>query len=210
MDRYKKHQLIASICVTLFIMSFSLCLLVMNRSVFKKCAVDKETITSAEAILNYEQLADDFETFFSKKYNVSGYEILNENVNKLNELKVYYRWAWVISVICVIVAIYSFTIISKRRDFTPFLYGGIFAAFLTSINAFVLIKSDKPIFEALRNMIFREDYSYFSEGDILLQIMPPDYAKWLALTYIFIVIILILTMIFIRAFIIFCGRPHKF
>lgn len=210
MDRYKKHQIIASVCVTLFVISFSLCLLVMNRSVFKKCAVNNETITSAEAILNYEQLADDFEAFFNKKYNVSGYDILGENVEKLNNLKVYYRWAWVISIVCVIIAVYSFTILSKRRNFMPFLYGGVFAAFITSINTFILMKSDKAIFEALRNMIFREDYSYFSEGDILLRIMPPDFAKWLALTYVFIVFILILLMVFIRAFIIFCGRPHKF
>ena len=62
---------------------------------------------------------------------MSGYEILNENVNKLNELKVYYRWAWVICYLCdsCDLQLYDYF---KERDFTPFLYGGI-AAFLTSI-----------------------------------------------------------------------------
>ena len=210
MDKYKKYQIIASICVMLFIVNFALCLLVMNRSVYKKCVVDNENITSFEAELNYEQLADEFSSFFNSNYELPGYEISSENVDRLNDMKVYYRWAWVISILTFIGAVYSFIILSKRRYYMPLLYGGVLAAFLTSLNAFIVLSSDKPVLEGIRNMIFREDYSYFAEGDVLLKLLPPDFARLLALTYILLVMILVFAMVIIRWLIIYCGRPHKF
>lgn len=194
----------------LFIVSFALCLLVMNRSVYRRCAEDNENITRFEAELNYEQLADDFAAFFKSDYELPGYEILDVNKNRLNDMKAYYRLAWVISILTFAGAVYSFVILSKRRYYMPLLYGGVLAAFLTSLNALILLKSDRPIPEGIRNMILRSDYGYFAEGDILTKLLPFDFARNMALAYILLVFVLILVMVFLRLFIIYCGRPHKF
>lgn len=218
MDKYKKYQFIASICVAMFIVSFALCILVMNRSVYNKCAENYKfkdensdvVLSEFEAKLGYEQLADDFTSFFKGGYSIEGYDILGANVERLNTLKSYYRWAWVISILSFGGAVYSFIILSKRRYYAPLLYGGLLAAFLTSTNAFFVLKSDKNVLQGIRNMIFSEDYSYFITGDIVTRILPPEFARFLSLTYILIVFILILVMVLIRRFIIYCGGPHKF
>ena len=92
----------------------------------------------------------------------------------------------------------------------PFVYGSVLAAFLTSVNSLIFMKSGKEFFVAARDMVFRQNYSYFSDKDILLQILPPAYARWMAIAYLLFVAVLIILMILIRWFILFCGRPHKF
>lgn len=218
MDKYKKYQLIASICVALFIVNFSICILAMNRSVYKVCADNYDfapnegaaAITGFEARLNYEQLADDFTSFFKSDYSLPGYEILGANTERLNALKTYYRWAWIISILSFAGAVYSFIILSKRRYYMPLLYGGVLSALMTSVNAFILLKSDNEVCRGIRNMVLNSDYSYFKDGDIITRLMPDDFAMWMALAYLLIVFLLILVMVLIRLFIIYCGRPHKF
>lgn len=218
MDKYKKYQFIATICVALFIVNFSICLLVMNRSVYNKCTEDYEfvsddgnpAITVFEARLNYEQLADDFTSFFKSDYSLPGYEILGANIERLNDIKTYYRWAWVISILSFAGAVYSFIILSKRRYYMPLLYGGVLSALMTSVNAFILLKSDNEVFRGIRNMVLNADYGYFKTGDIITKLIPDGFAGWMALTYLLIVFLMILAMVLIRLFIIYCGRPHKF
>ena len=72
------------------------------------------------------------------------------------------------------------------------------------------MKSDKEFYVAARDMVLRQNYRYFSDKDILLQILPPSYARWMAVAYLIFVAVLIILMIFLRWFILFCGRPHKF
>lgn len=236
MDRYKKYQCMASVCVAVFILSAALCILVMDRKVFALCMsradnmyavsaeADAGTETDASGIgttdgvvmsefeiqMNYRQLADDFSSFWKNKYEISGYELTAANTDKLNHLKWYYRFAWIFAVFSFAGAVYCFVILSKRRLYMPFLYGGALAAFLTSIQAVVLMVSDAPVASGLRRMILQEDYSYFSEGDILRTLFPPEFARYQAFAYLLIVFGLILLMALIRGIIVFRGRPHRF
>ena len=229
MDRYKKYSFGATICVALFIISFAFCVLCMNKTVYEKCldgsssrieedngnsdtAAEDTTyeIKDFEAKANFDKLSDDFKSFFKSKYELIGYELDEFNVDRLNHIKNLYRLAWIIAFISFAGMIYSFVILSKRRMFMPFLYGGVLAAFITSLNAFLFIRSDREFWVAARNMVFRADYSYFSDKDILLKILPPEYARWMAVAYLMMVALLILVMVLLRWFIIFLGRPHKF
>ncbi|MBQ9610180.1 MAG: hypothetical protein IJV15_12150 [Lachnospiraceae bacterium] len=228
MDRYKKYSLGATICVALFIISFAFCVLCMNKTVYDKCLdksglqieADAASDTAAEetvyeikdfeAKANFDKLSDDFKSFFKNKYELIGFELDEFNVDRLNHIKGFYRLAWLMTVITFIGMIYSFITLSKRRMFMPFLYGGVLAAFLTSLNAFLFIRSDREFWAAARNMVLSADYSYFSDKDILLKILPPEYAKWMAVTYIMLVAVLILIMILVRWFILYLGRPHRF
>lgn len=229
MDKYKKYQYTATFGVAFFIVSFALCLLVMNRSVFERCVKDYEArfpvgsenlqshspdavvmMSAFEMQLVYEQVADSFSSFWGRTYPVVGYEISSQNVDRLNRLKGYYRLAWIVAVISFFGAVYSFVILSKRREYMPFLYGGVLAALLTSLNALLIMSSKGGLLSGIRGMILHEDYSYFADGDILQTILLPELARNLALLYILFVFVLILIMVFIRFIIIFSGRPHKF
>ena len=235
MERYRKISFIASLCVALFIINFAFCILCMNKAVYERCfenyvadvnveedlTLDVSTATDTDADYsvrledferkaNFEKLSEDFKAFFKGKYELIGYELDEHNVDRLNHIKWFYRLAWLVSIATLAGMVHSFVILSKRRMFMPFIYGGVLAAFFTSVNALVFMKSDKEFYAAARDMVFRKNYSYFSDKDILLQILPPDYARWMAISYLLFVAVLIILMIFIRWFILFCGRPHKF
>ena len=235
MERYRKISFIASLCVALFIINFAFCILCMNKAVYERCfenyvadvnveedlTLDVSTATDTDADYsvrledferkaNFEKLSEDFKAFFKGKYELIGYELDEHNVDRLNHIKWFYRLAWFVSIATLAGMVHSFVILSKRRMFMPFIYGGVLAAFFTSVNALVFMKSDKEFYAAARDMVFRKNYSYFSDKDILLQILPPDYARWMAISYLLFVAVLIILMIFIRWFILFCGRPHKF
>ena len=235
MERYRKISFIASLCVALFIINFAFCILCMNKAVYERCfenyvadvnveedlTLDVSTATDTDADYsvrledferkaNFEKLSEDFKAFFKGKYELIGYELDEHNVDRLNHIKWFYRLAWFVSIATLAGMVHSFVILSKRRMFMPFIYGGVLAAFFTSVNALVFMKSDKEFYVAARDMVFRKNYSYFSDKDILLQILPPDYARWMAISYLLFVAVLIILMIFIRWFILFCGRPHKF
>lgn len=204
-DRYKMYQFIASLCVALFITNFALCLLVMNRGVFREY-VDSEF----EKELIYDQLAGQFSSFFEGDYELAGYELSKENIENLGKLKTVYRVAWIVSIFSLCGGIYSFVILSKRRLYMPLLYGGLSAALLTAFHICLLflLKTETAI--GVKNMILHEDYSFFGGEDVLKVLFAEDFAKHVFLFYLLLVFLLIVLMTLIRMFIIYCGRPHKF
>ena len=222
MDRYTKYQIAASICVALFITSTAICILANSEKIYNNCyeqyyeetdGVYRDTFIlqrPAEASLYYRQLTESFTDFFGKDYDISGYELTKDNIQKLNQLKLYYRLSGVILVLSFIAGCYSIWFISKRRMYMPLIYGGLLAALFTSVNSLILIFGDNKVVSGVRNMIFEKDYGYFSEGDILLSLFPPEYARWLFVAYIVLVLILSIFMVLLRQFIMFLGRPHKF
>ncbi len=214
-DYYRRFQWIASVCVALFIVHFALCMLAMNRSVYKYTGADyaqtgTATISKAEADLYYEQVADSFSSFFKGDYEIAGYSLTQENVEKLNTLKGYYRFAWIVSIVSFCGGIYCFCKLWNRRETMPLLYGSAGGALLTSLLLLRIVMSGKPIFAGIRDMIFRGDYGFFAEGDLLRDILPEAFARNLALCYLGIVAIEILCFVLLRAAIRFSARPHKY
>ena len=102
-EEYRKFQWLASVCIAVFILSFAVCLLAFNRSVYRLSSTDYRNgatveISKAEAELYYGQIADSYCRFFTGKYRIAGYELSDENVHQLNRLKGYYRFAWILSI----------------------------------------------------------------------------------------------------------------
>lgn len=217
MNKYKKYEFLATICVMAFILSMALVVLTKNKSIYtftlNHSSVSQTEVSGMsdfELKVGYEQLADDFSSFWKKGYEVSGYTIAKANVDKLNALKAYYRAAYVFVIISFITGVYCFIVLSKCRLYKPFLYGSALAVFVTSLEALIIMRSDRPVLLGIRNMVLKEDYSYFADGDVLKTLLLPEYARFLALSYIALVFIMILIMVLIRGFIIFRGRPHRF
>lgn len=226
MNRYTKNQIVATLAVALFILSVSLCVTVRDKRLFNKCyntyleSVQNEQISGldnseekfslVEAELYHNNLRDDFKSLFKNKYDLINYELLRSNTEKLNHLKTYYRIAWIVALVSLITGSYAFYNLSKRRLYMPFLYGGVLAAFFSSINAIRFFLCKSGILFHLKNMILHRDYSYFDEGDILLKLIPPEYAMYMARYYLFQVIIWIIIMIIVRKIIVNIGKPHKF
>ena len=213
MDRYKKYQAIASICVTVFILSLALCITALDRKVYGYSArkyIQLGTLSTFEAELVYDQIADDFCSFFKKGYDVAGYELGESNIKALNELKVFYRWAWILAVLSFAGMIYSFVILSKRRYYMPFVYGGVGAMLVSACGACIIFASSGGILSEIKAMILHMDYSLFAEGDVIYGLFPPEYARYVGLAYLVTVIMLMVLMILIRFLIVYCGRPHKF
>lgn len=221
MDRYIKYQIIASICIALFVISTAVQILAHDNKIYNKCYekyYEENQSTEegmpvkspAEVALYYEQLSDSFTDFFGKDYEISGYELTKDNKDNLNELKSYYRVSCLVALVSLVAGAYCIWFISRRRMYMPFVYGGVLAAFITSVNFLVLMLSDNKVISAVRNMILKKDYGYFVEGDVLLSLFPPEYARWLAIAYVAFTVVLILLMVMLRQFIVYLGRPHKF
>ena len=239
MNNYNKNQFIASICVALFIINMALVILVLNvnKIIYKGCTedfssmavipdrgdsetlntderlegnVNGATISGVEARLYYGQLADEFARPGKSEYKLPGYEISSGNADKINSLKSYYIRAWLISVLSFCIGVWNFVILSKRRLFQPFLYGGVLAALFTSLGMLRLMAARNEVIAGLRAMVLHGDYGFFEDGDILRSLLPEAFARYLLFGYIILVLILILFMVFLRWLIIFRGRPHKF
>ena len=225
MDTVIKHRLYqvgASLAVALFIISTAFVITAHNRKIYKAAyeeyynsrqGVDEsgqELLSVFEATLNYEHLADGYSSFFQGEYDFSGYKLCPDNESKIKELKVYYRVAWISIIISLVLVYKFFKELARRRTFGPLLYGGLLGALITTVNCFIILVSKSKTLTGIRNMILEADYSYFSREDILISIIPPDFARYLLLAYIFTVFILIVGMALIRWFIIYCGRPHRF
>ena len=215
MERYRKISFWATICVALFIVNFAFCILCMNKTIYEKCLerdVPSEDVQleNFERKANFDKLSEEFKAFFKGKYELVGYELDKHNTDRLNHIKWRYRRAWLVSIACLAGMVYCFVVLSKRRMFMPFVYGSALSVFFTAVNALLFLRSDREFFSAARDMVFRENYGYFSDGDILLQIIPTDYARWMAISYLMFVAVLAILMIIVRWFIMFLGRPHKF
>lgn len=217
MEIYKKHQVIASFSVAIFIVYTAFILLAMNQSVYKHCLKDYKPVSAEgvsvsefEAELCYEQLSESFRRFFHKTDEFGAYELSGTNIKRIGKLKGYYRMAWLIAIISLCTMINSFVILSKRRLYKPFYYGGILAGGFTALHWLILMKAKRPVLAGVRAMVLHEDYDYFTDGDMLKTIIPPDYARMMFLYYLLLVLILSLVMVCIRLFILYKGRPHRF
>lgn len=214
-EEYKKFQWIASICIAVFILCFGVVLLAFNRNVYRLSLPDYmeqegTTVSKAEAELYYGQIADSYCSFFKGKYDVAGYTLSDINVHQLNRLKRYYRMAWILSVLSLVGIIYSFRRLWRRRETMPCFYGSAGGAFLVALLMARIILSHKEVYRGLRNMIFRGDYGYFAQGDLLLQILPHGFARNMALLYLGIVVAEIAVFVLIRVAIRIADRPHRF
>ncbi len=224
MDKYKKNEIIATVCVAFFIINFSLCLLVANRSVYGMCYdkyyksivsvygdnIEDKALAPDTAKKNYESIADSFSAFFKSDYSLEEYKLSGKNIKMLGRLKGYYRFAWIMSVICLAGAVKSFTLLAKRRNYMPLLYGGLMASALTVLNAFIIGISGNRTLSGIRNMVMHGDYSFFPDADAIVWGLPPKFGMSLALLYLGIVFGMILLAALIRSFIMFLGRPHRF
>lgn len=196
-------------------MSFAVCLLAFNRSVYRLSSTDYRNgvtveISKAEAELYYGQIADSYCRFFTGKYRIAGYELSDENVHQLNRLKGYYRFAWILSIASLAGMIYSFRRLWRRRETMPCFYGSAGGACLVALLMLRIVTSKREVYSGLRNMIFRGDYSYFSTGDVLCKILPETFARNLALLYLGIVAAEIFVFVMIRVGVRLAGRPHRF
>lgn len=224
MKNYNKYQVIATILIGLFIVNFSLCVLAMDKKVYERCYDDymesmeksygddvkEKALSRFEATQNYSQLAEGFTSFFKSNYANTSYEISSDNIKKLNKLKIFYRLAWIVTVICAFGIVKCFIELSRIRQFMPIVYGGLLATGLTVLNAAVLMLSKGEVITGVRNMILHGDYTYFADVDLIRWILPPDFGLSLAITYLIIVFGMIVIGALVRGLIIFCGRPHKF
>jgi hypothetical protein len=230
--RYRLYQVIATLCVALFIVNMAFCLMCTDKYIYKTTyakwiksievksseagmdetegGIDYTQPSQFQAELIFQELSDEFLTFFSGKFELTGYELNADNIKSLNALK----WRFRKSVIVVILSIagfaYSNIRLSRRRELTPLLYGAVLAAFFTALRALFIVLARHGVKAGIRAMLLHKDYGYFSSGDILEKILPPDYAMFMALLYAGWVAVLIIAVLLVRKLIIFAGRPHKY
>lgn len=233
MKNYRRYQVLATICIGIFIVCFAVVLTAWNRVTYKKCienasdrfyveyvtreytvgTIDTEynkELVTLELILNYDKLADAFSGYFQDEYKIPNNELLENNTEGLNAIKVYYRWSLWIGFFCLVGIVYSLLHLYKGRYYSAFTYGGILGMLLIAIQGILLIISDNVVVNGLRDMIFYEDYSFFAKGDILTLMLPPEYARWMAVTYLVCGIGMALIFFIIRGITIYRTKPHKF
>ena len=219
--KIKICQVIASICVAVFIVDFAFCLMCGSKFVYNRIYMQEgvqlmteddedEPLTDFEAQVIFSQLSDDFTTFFKSDYDIAGYELTQDNLRFLKEMKGYYRRAVVMVILSVGGFVYCYVELSKRRELGPLLYGSALACFLLALRILFITIAKKGIRYYLQLMILRRDYSVFGEGDVLSKLFPADYARGMAVVYVGYALILTLGVLIVRKLIIKAGKPHKF
>lgn len=233
MFNHRRYQVMATISIGIFIVCFAVIMTAMNRSIYEKCieqASDRfyieyvtkgyttgtistsynKDLTMLELKLNYDSMADDFCGYFKDDYKLQNYELLEDNVEGLNAIKVYYRWSLWIFILSIVGMVYSMLRLYKGRYYKPFLYGGLLGLLLLALQGLGLLISDNVVFAGIRDMVFHEDYSFFKEGDALLHMIPLEYARWLATGYFGFGIVMALAFLLLRAITYSRTKPHKF
>jgi hypothetical protein len=163
-----------------------------------------------QAELIFQELSDEFLTFFSGRFELTGYELNQDNVKSLNALKWRFRKSVLMVILSVVGFSYSSAVLARRRELNPLLYGSVLAVFLAALRWLFIVISRRGARAGIRAMILHRDYGYFSQGDILEKLLPPDYARFMGLLYIGWVAALVLLVLIARRLIIFVGRPHEY
>ena len=220
MEKFKKYQVLASLFVALFVVNFSFVLTCMNKRVFnsieysyqpsKEDELNGYELSDFQAEIIYSQLVDGFTSFFDDGYEIAGYKLSQPNTDKLNQLKGYYRLAYFISIACVIGIFVCFSFLSRRRELKPIAYGSALAFFLLAVSVLFVFLSKKGTALAVKNMILKKDYSFFSREDVLGVLFTGNYALYMLFCQVVTALILVLIINAVRAMIIYMGRPHKF
>lgn len=214
-EEYRRFRWIASICISVFIVCFGIVLLAFNRWVYHATGTNTQTedgvtFTQAEADLYYGQIADSYCSFFKGRYDVAGYTLTDTNIHQLNRLKGYYRLAWILSILSFVGIIYSFRRLWRRRETMPCFYGSAGGALLAVVLLLRIVFSKREVMRGLKDMIFKQDYSYFQSGDLLCRLLSGAYARNMLLMYLGIVAAEIAAFVLIRVIIRLAGRPHRF
>ena len=214
-EEYRRFRWIASICISVFIVCFGIVLLAFNRWVYHATGTNTQTedgvtVTQAEADLYYGQIADSYCSFFKGRYDVAGYTLTDTNIHQLNRLKGYYRLAWILSILSFAGIIYSFRRLWRRRETMPCFYGSAGGALLAVVLLLRIVFSKREVMRGLKDMIFKQDYSYFQSGDLLCRLLSGAYARNMLLMYLGIVAAEIAAFVLIRVIIRLAGRPHRF
>ena len=214
-EEYRRFRWIASICISVFIVCFGIVLLAFNRWVYHATGTNTQTedgvtFTQAEADLYYGQIADSYCSFFKGRYDVAGYTLTDTNIHQLNRLKGYYRLAWILSILSFAGIIYSFRRLWRRRETMPCFYGSAGGALLAVVLLLRIVFSKREVMRGLKDMIFKQDYSYFQSGDLLCRLLSETYARNMLLMYLGIVAAEIAAFVLIRVIIRLAGRPHRF
>lgn len=221
MNKFNRYQICATLCIAIFIVSFSICVLSRDRHGYR-ISIDNyyDTIgdsdyasgelTKGQLKLCYDILADEVTSFKGSDYSVPGYSISAVNIDRLRAVNKVCRAAWMIAVISFVAFIYSFILLSKRRLYMPLAYGSAFAAFLTSLMALIILISKNPLLKGIKNMILFKNYSYFVEGDIVRRLIPPSLARVLGIEFLIIELIVIMVFVFLNYLVKRSGRPHEF
>ena len=214
-EEYRRFRWIASICISVFIVCFGIVLLAFNRWVYHATGTNTQTedgvtFTQAEADLYYGQIADSYCSFFKGRYDVAGYTLTDTNIHQLNRLKGYYRLAWILSILSCAGMIYSFRRLWRRRETMPCFYGSAGGALLAAVLLLRIVFSKREVMRGLKDMIFKQDYSYFQSGDLLCRLLSGAYARNMLLMYLGIVAAEIAVFVLIRVIIRLAGRPHRF
>lgn len=233
MKNYRRYKILATVSIGVFIVCFAVIMTAWNRSIYEKCIeqasdkfyveyVTKEYTTGSvvtkynkelvalELTLNYEKLADAFCAYFEDEYEIPNNELLENNTEGLNAIKVYYRWSVWLCLFSIVGIVYSMLHLYKGRYYSPYTYGGLLGILLLLIQGLGLILSDNVVFSGLKRMIFYQDYSFFKEGDVLLLMLPPEYARWLAIGYFIFGFGMSVVFFVLRGITIYRTKPHKF
>lgn len=233
MKNYRRYKILATISIGIFIVCSAVIMTAWNRSIYEKCieqASDKfyveyvtkgyttgsvvtkynKELVALELKLNYEKLADAFCAYFEDEYKIPSNELLENNTEGLNAIKVYYRWSVWMYIFSIVGIVYSMLHLYKGRYYSPYTYGGLLGILLLLIQGLGLILSDNVVFNGLKQMIFFQDYSFFKEGDVLLLMLPPEYAKWLAIGYFIFGLGMSVVFFVLRGITIYRTKPHKF
>ena len=92
----------------------------------------------------------------------------------------------------------------------PCFYGSAGGALLAAVLLLRIVFSKREVMRGLKNMIFKQDYSYFQSGDLLCRLLSGAYARNMLLMYLGIVAAEIAVFVLIRVIIRLAGRPHRF
>lgn len=221
MKRLNRYQLCATLCIAIFIISVSVCILSRDRKAYRY-SLDKyydrlsETektelgLTKDEMISCYDELADDVTSFFEKSYQQKEHEIAAVNVDRLTAINKYVRGAWLIAIFSAVGFVYCFIVLSRRRLYMPLAYGTAVSAFFTSLLAFFYMLSKRALIKGVRKMILYKNYDYFVSGDIVRKIIPPSFARALLGKFLMIEATVMLLFFIAHLIVVRSGRPHKF
>ena len=215
---YSRIQVACVISIAAFILSFALCLLVWNnRALVKGFSSDTEGIspgttglTAFEKQLIYTQLTDSFVDSKAKSYEIAGYKLSKRNTRALDDFKKKYLRAEWISLISGVLTVLFMAKLKKRRMFDAFVTGGVLAGACTALNAMLLMALRTDTALSIKAAIFHGEYDFLTGDDVLKSLLPSDFFGRMAGLYVLYVVLLALIFAFIKWFIGFLGRPHRF
>lgn len=170
-----------------------------------------EKLTSYEAWLQYSIMSDSFSARNREGFDSATIKLSDFNSKRIEKLDRVYRASRVLIFVSVILLVFGFLVVRRRRMYDCVVWGGLAGTVIGIIFILLVWIGKGDFFGGIKAMAFKHDYLVFFNGDDYLRDILPDRMGINMFTAFAVVLIVgFLVTLIVRIVSMRKSEPHRF